>query len=230
MAALIADHQQVRLRRPLGVEPHGIARAPHDAALPQIEKGPQQSHQEGEEVLVDVRGWRHDESPVEILPIAVLSHHPVELFFGPGLHQQEGRFEVYLHDGDFTKASSRAASSPKPEKTRTPGSRRASRSFARADTYQSTFTPTWMMRGSPAPLRTVPSKLKASSVACGRRKLSSLNRLKTSTSGCTVRPPTAKSRDSRRSSEENLLSLRPRLRRTTKSQGAVGGVPGLRVQ
>src|SRR6185295_676289 len=194
MAALIADHQQVRLRRPLGVEPHGIARAPHDAALPQIEKGPQQSHQEGEEILVDVRGWRHDESPVEILPIAVLSHHPVELFFGPGLHQQEGRFEIYLHDGDFTKDSG--------SQRTTPGSRRAFRSSGQREFYQRIRTPTCTCRGSPAPLRTVPSKLKARLVVSGRRKLARSRMLKTSNTGCTVTPPTAKSFDSRRSSEE----------------------------
>src|ERR1044072_7079333 len=65
-----------------------------------------------------------------------------------------------------------------------------------------------MMRGSPAPARTVPSKLNASSVVCGRRKLARSRTLKTSNTGCPVTPPQATSFDSRKMREGAMLCLR----------------------
>jgi hypothetical protein len=64
------------------------------------------------------------------------------------------------------------------------------------------------------PLRIVPSKLKIRAVTSGVRKLSLLNTLKASTIGSIVRPDTWNSFESRRSSDEYLLSLRPLFRVT----------------
>src|SRR5205823_304952 len=54
--------------------------------------------------------------------------------------------------------------------------------------YQSTRTPSWTWRGSPAPLCTVPSKLKIRLVTSGRWKFLLLNALKTSMAGSTTVP------------------------------------------
>src|SRR6185369_6168737 len=82
-------------------------------------------------------------------------------------------------------------------------------------------TPNCTCRGSPVPLCTVPSKLKTRLVTSGRLKFALLNTLKTSTIGCTVSFPNARSLVSRRSTELNWLSLRPWLRRVTEPSGLI---------
>src|SRR5436190_21311309 len=81
--------------------------------------------------------------------------------------------------------------------------------------YQSSRTPNCIWRGSPAPLCTVPSKLKMRLVTSGRCRFLLLKRLKTSSAGSTVTPRLVKRCERRRSSEEYWLAFRPRFRCVT---------------
>src|SRR5262249_53128364 len=69
--------------------------------------------------------------------------------------------------------------------------------------YQISLRPNWICRGSPAPLCTVPSKLKTRFVTSGRWKFLALKTLNTSMAGSMVMPDTGRPFATRKSSEEN---------------------------
>src|SRR4028119_2470725 len=50
---LVADHQQVGLRRPARIQPHRVTRAPHQGTSAFIEEGAEECHQKGKEIFVE---------------------------------------------------------------------------------------------------------------------------------------------------------------------------------
>src|SRR5438552_6630024 len=111
MLAGVDDYDDVGLRGPLRIQPHGISGSEYCGPLPLVQECSEQCEEEGEDVLVALRGGRmHYDPPVEVLPVAVLVRQTVELFLVHAwLDDQIWRLESGLHGRDYNRFHAVAA-------------------------------------------------------------------------------------------------------------------------
>jgi RNA polymerase sigma-70 factor (ECF subfamily) len=94
--AIVQDHHEIRLGRPAGVQPHGVAGRPYDAEGTFVEESAQEGDEKTLHVLVAVRGRRvHDDPAIQVLPVGVFFDAVVEVLLRHArTDEQKGRFEI----------------------------------------------------------------------------------------------------------------------------------------